>query len=124
MVFISITHLYFRAFPLFYERDVRNTTTTPSDAGAVQEGSVSGRCAVGTIPGGAKHLTQPSGAGSARAGRGKEKGYQPEEPAGFLRGLLRKREYLIAKSVGISDFSPREFCKSHSGRNMPPVTKR
>ena len=49
-----------------------------------------------------KHLTQPSGADSARAGGGKEKCYHPEEPAGFLRCLLRKEEHFIARSVGIS----------------------
>lgn len=49
-----------------------------------------------------KHLTQPSCAGSARTGGGKEKCYRPEEPAGFLRCLLRKEKHFIARSVGIS----------------------
>lgn len=45
--------------------------------------------------------------GQALPGQGKAK--EKENPAGFLRCLLRKEEYFVARSMGI--FSPLEICK-------------
>lgn len=66
---------------------------------------MSGPCAIGTTLRRANMYKAPYPAQLCRFCQdrgGKEKCHRPEEPAGFLRCLLRKEKHFIARSVGIS----------------------
>lgn len=95
----ALTFIYFRYFPLFSESDVQNNYDNP--LAIVLLGKILG----------AKHLTQPYGAGCAKAGKAKEKIIALKIQQDSSDVLLRKGIFHCMIS---GNFSHWENCKSHS----------